>query len=291
MKLSSALAIIGTTAAAAATNQHAMGSNDDLPPAAAAGHRIPTSYESAVMGRRILGLSKLATFSTVFQGKKSSSSSSSSRRSTLADNGVEGQPIGLVDYVADCEDVGNPTILELKIGTTFRNVQAGSNITVSMQWVPPYPPAKRIGVVKRALSFLPFLGRSSGDDVPPNSADPSIPDTVPYSADNLARFALFGYLEPFNADEAQTEKLKACYLAKHPDSKYWLPGNHIHTSDWTRMVVTKVYWVGGFGDRAYIGWIPVDEWNHVTEAEWKAIKLPGETKGWSEWNAYDNQEL
>ncbi|OAQ99961.1 hypothetical protein LLEC1_07935 [Akanthomyces lecanii] len=187
-------------------------------------------------------------------------------------------------------DVGNPTILELKIGTTFRNVQAGSNITVSLQWVPPYPPAKRIGVMKRAMSFLPFFGRSE-DDMPRNSADPSIPDTVPYSADNLPRFALFGYLEPFSAKEAQTEKLKSCYLAKHPDSKYWLPGNHIHTSDWTRMVVTKVYWVGGFGDRAYIGWIPVDEWNRVKEDEWKAIKLPGETEGWSEWNAYDEQEL
>lgn len=293
MKLSSALAILGSAAtAAASSNQHAMDSSDAPPAAAAAaGHRIPTSYESAVMGRRILGLSKLATFSTVFPSKSSSSSSSSSsRRSTLADNGVEGQPIGLVDYVADCEDVGNPTILELKIGTTFRNVQAGSNITVSLQWVPPYAPAKRIGVVKRAMSYLPFLGRGE-DDGPRNSADPSIPDTVPYSADNLPRFALFGYLEPFQADEAQTDKLKACYLAKHPDSKYWLPGNHIHTSDWTRMVVTKVYWVGGFGDRAYIGWIPVDEWNQVKEDEWKAIKLPGETKGWSEWNAYDEQEL
>ncbi|KAJ6786979.1 hypothetical protein PWT90_04112 [Aphanocladium album] len=288
MKLSSAaLAIIGTTAALANDQQQAI-SSDDVP-AAAADHRIPTSYESAVMGRRILALTKLATFSTVFPSKPSSS-----RRSMLsaaAESGVDGQPIGLVDYVADCEDVGNPTVLELKIGTTFRNVQAGSNLTVSLQWTPPYPPARRIGVLERARSWLPFFGRAADDGLPRNSADPSIPDTVPYSADNLPRFALFGYLEPFHADEAQTEKLKACYLAKHPDAKYWLPGNHIHTSDWSRMVVTKVYWIGGFGDRAYIGWIPVDEWKSVKEEEWKAIKLPGETKDWSEWNAYDDQEL
>lgn len=285
MKLASALAIAGTAAAALDNNQQAMGSHDAVP--APADHRIPTSYESAVMGRRILALTKLATFSTVFPSK-----SSSSRRNTVsaaAEAGVGGQPIGLVDYVADCEDVGNPTVLELKIGTTFRNVQAGSNLTVSLQWTPPYPPAKRIGVMARALSWLPFFG--NGDDAPRNSADPSLPDTVPYSADNLPRFALFGYMESFSADAAATEKLKACYLAKHPDAKYWLPGNHIHTSDWSRMVVTKVYWIGGFGDRAYIGWIPVEEWNSVKEEEWKAIKLPGETKDWSEWNAYDDQEL
>ncbi|KAM3434212.1 hypothetical protein MY4824_005551 [Beauveria thailandica] len=288
MKLSSALAVVGTAATTLASNQQAMDGSSKS--SVAAEHNIPSSYESAVMGRRILGLTKLATFSTVYP-----SESKSTRRSTVADHGVEGLPIGLVDYVADCEDVGNPTVLELKIGTTFRNVQAGSNLTVSMRWTPPYPPAKRIGVAKRALSYLPFFrsrSTAAAADVPPNSADPSIPDTVPYSADNLPRFALFGYLEPFGADdEAQTEKLKTCYLAKHPDSKYWLPGNHIHASDWTRMVVTKVYWIGGFGDRAYIGWIPVDEWNSVTEEEWRAIKLPGETKDWSEWNAYDNQEL
>lgn len=300
MKLSSALSLVGAAATALGKTPHHHREHDDSGMASAAGHHIPSSYESAVMGRRILALTKLATFSTVFP--LSASSSSTSRRSshtyshTTADSGTDGLPIGLVDYIADCETAGNPTILELKIGTTFRNVRAGSNITVSLQWTPPYPPAKRIGVFKQyALSWLPsFLrGHYHGDAAasPRNSADADLPDTVPYSADNLARFALFGYLEPFGADdEAQSEALKACYTAKHPDSRYWLPGNKIHTSQWTRMVVTKVYWVGGFGDRAYIGWIPVEEWNRVTEEEWRAIKLPGETQGWSEWNAYDDNE-
>lgn len=44
-----------------------------------------------------------------------------------------------------------------------------------------------------------------------------------------------------------------------------------------------IYWVGGFGDRAYIGWIPVEEWENVTREEWEKIKLPGEQKGWKEW--------
>lgn len=49
------------------------------------------------------------------------------------------------------------------------------------------------------------------------------------------------------------------------------------------MVVNEVYWIGGFGDRAYIGWIPVEEWRNVTRGEWEAVRLPGEEKGWKEW--------
>ncbi|OAA55682.1 FMN-binding split barrel-related protein [Cordyceps fumosorosea ARSEF 2679] len=282
MKLSSTLAIFGTAAAALAADQQAMDN------AAPAGHRIPTSQESAVMGRRILALGKIADMVTVFPTK---SKSAASRRAASANNGVEGQPVGMADYVADCESKGEPTILEIKIGTTFRNVAAGSNLTISMRWEPPYPPAKRIGVVKRSMStFLSWFGRR-GEQPTPNPVDASIPDTTPYSADNLPRFSLFGYLEPLEGDAATMEHIKDCYVKKHPDAKLWLPGNNIHSSEWARMVVTKVYWVGGFGDRAYIGWIPVEEWNAVTEAEWRAIKLPGETKDWSEWNAYDNQEL
>lgn len=37
-----------------------------------------------------------------------------------------------------------------------------------------------------------------------------------------------------------------------------------------------MYWIGGFGDRAYIGWIPVDEWKSVSKEEWEDIRLPGE---------------
>ncbi len=43
-----------------------------------------------------------------------------------------------------------------------------------------------------------------------------------------------------------------------------------------RLVVNEVYWVGGFGDRNYIVWIPVSEWKGVSEEEWKEVRLPGE---------------
>lgn len=38
----------------------------------------------------------------------------------------------------------------------------------------------------------------------------------------------------------------------------------------------EVYWVGGFGDRAYIGWIPREVWANVTREEVEGVRLPGE---------------
>ncbi|KAF5027308.1 hypothetical protein F66182_602 [Fusarium sp. NRRL 66182] len=246
-------------------------------------HRIPTVHESVVMARRILALTKLATLSTVFPSKHGLETDASPSAE------LGGVPIGMMDYVADCEDEGNPTILEINIATTFRNVRAGSNLTISMNWVPPYPPAKRISLLSRLSAYIPFLPGYEYNRRPEDAS--STPDTVPYSAANLPRFALFGYLEPIEADPVSAVKLAACFTRKHPDSKYWLPGNVIHESSWSRLVVTKIYWVGGFGDRARIGWLPIDEFKGVTKDEWESIKLPGEERGWSEWSVNAAGEL
>ncbi|KAH7158028.1 pyridoxamine 5'-phosphate oxidase-domain-containing protein [Dactylonectria estremocensis] len=237
-------------------------------------HRIPTTFESAVIGRRVLALTKLATMSTVFPGKKSDGSASETEL------GLEGLPIGMMDYVADCEEEGDPTILEIKIATTFKNARAGSNLTISMNWVPPYPPARRMAFLSRLSTYIPFFGKSNY-----NTSPAGTPDTVAYSAANLPRFALIGRLEDINPDPVEAVKLGACFTAKHHDSRWWLPGNAIHESQWSRLVVEKVYFVGGFGDRAYIGWIPIEEWKSVTRSDWEAIRLPGEKPGWSEWSA------
>jgi len=214
--------------------------------------KIPTIHESAVLARRILNLTPLGTLSTVFPTPHSTDDEILEQRPA----GLGGVPIGLMDYIADCDDSGNPTILAINIATSFKNVAAGSNISLSLQWTPPYPPKSRIEFSKEA---------------------------VPYSAANLPRFALLGTLEKIPEDEVQAKDIGACFVEKHRDAKYWLPGNKIHASEWVRLVVREVYWVGGFGDRAYIGWIPVQEWGNVTRAEWEGVKLPGEKKGWKEW--------
>jgi len=166
-------------------------------------------------------------------------------------------PIGLMDYIADCEEAGNPTILAINIATSFKNAAAGSNVTLSLQWTPPYPPSKRISLFSK--------------------------EAVPYSAANLPRFALMGYLEPIPEKTIKELSVGDCFVKSHKDAKYWLPGNSIHESEFVRLVVQQVYWIGGFGDRAYIGWIPIEEWSGVARKEWEDARLPGEKKGWKEW--------
>lgn len=229
-------------------------------PSADSDFKIPTPYESAVMARRILNLTPMATIATVFPSSDSTPSSPGGFGRLPPD--VGGLPIGLTEYIADCEESGNPTILGLPIATYMKNAAAGSNISLSVQWTPPYPPSSRI---KSSLSYKKDVR------------------DVGYSAANLPRFALLGYLEDIPEAEVMAKELEQCFLKPHPDAKYWLPGNDIHESGWVRLVVQKVFWFGGFGDRSYIGWIPVDQWRNVTRSEWEEIRLPGEKKGWKEW--------
>lgn len=229
------------------------------------GYDIPSTQQSAVLARRILSLTPLGTLATVFPANAGSTQQHVAEHRP---SGLTGMPIGLMDYIADCEQpsAGNPTILAIDIATSFKNVAAGSNISLSLRWSPPYPPRKRITF----RSFLPWLASTK---------------SLPYSAANLPRFSLLGYLEKISPEEAVYSELGSCFTKTHPDAKYWLPGNRIHASEWVRLVVEQVYWIGGFGDRAYIGWIPVEEWRNVTQADLEKARLPGEKKGWKEWSA------
>lgn len=204
--------------------------------------RIPTSYESAILARRILHLESVGTLSTIFPDSLPPKPHNGDHRHT-AD--LAGAPIGLMDYFSDCEPAtGNPTLLAVTIATSFRNEAAGSNISLSVRWHPT------------AYSHQ-------------------------YSAASMPRFSLIGYLETIPPAEADELGLEGCFMGYHPDAVVWYPGNGIHESRWARLVVTQVYWIGGFGDRAYIGWIPVEEWRRVKREEMERVRLPGERrKGW-----------
>jgi len=185
--------------------------------------KIPSIHESAVQARRILSLTDVATLSTVYQHD--------------SPYNLSGTPIGLMDYYADCENKGEPIILAIDIATSFKNVEKGSKLSLSLRWGPKY------GKRKPA---------------------------------NLPRFALIGHLIDLSEDEVKNGRVKSCFEKKHPDSIAWFPGNKIHSSKWTRLIVERIYWVGGFGDRAYIGWIPLEEWKSVTTKEIEMMRLPGE---------------
>jgi hypothetical protein len=160
---------------------------------------------------------------------------------------VAGLPLGLMEYFADCEpETGNPTILAVNIASSFRNVVDGSNITLSLRYHPKHH--------------------------------------HPYSAAKLPRFALVGTLEDLSDEDIKSQSIKTCFSKYHPDSVIWQPGNDIHKSHWVRLVVKEVYWFGGFGDRAYIGWIPLEIWQGITEEEIQKIRIPGEQKSiWDRW--------
>ncbi|RWA05495.1 hypothetical protein EKO27_g9610 [Xylaria grammica] len=288
MRLSSSIPLISLAAAAAEAGtlsppQHIF---NNPPLSSSSKYRIPTSYESAVLGRRILALTPLGNLATVFPADNAGGQYGTEENRP---DGLGGMPHSMMDYVADCEDGGNPTFLAINVETTFKNVHDGSNISLAQAWTPPFPPDKRIesttttGLFSRLANWL-GLGSDDGSD------DDSQPeDTVPYSAANLPRFSLLGYVERIN--DVSAAALSECFVKKHPDAKYWLPGNRIHESEFVRLVVQQIYWVGGFGDRAYIGWIPVDEWNSVTREEWENVSLPGEKKGWKEWNVESAGDL
>ena len=203
----------------------------------ASSFRIPTIHESAIQARRILHLSSIATLSTVFP----STFSLGTRQARLA-----GVPIGLMDYYASCfPQPFHPTILAIAIATSFRNTAAGSNMTLSLRYHPP-------------------------EDRPPSD------DIYTYSPANMPRFSLVGHIEAIPEMEVKKYNVDRCFLERHPDAEAWLPGNRIHESWWARLVVDEVYWIGGFGDRAYIGWIPVEEWQSVSEEEVEKCRLVGE---------------
>lgn len=206
--------------------------------------RLPSSYESAIMARRILHLTTLGTTSTIFPTSESLENRPS---------GLQGMAIGLMEYISDCETTGNPTLLSVDVATSFKNAAAGSNISLSVQWTPPYAP---------------------------HSNPYHKPTPLPYSAANLPRFSLIGYLEKIDEDSVEELQLVDCFAHVHPDARLWMPGNKIHHSEWVRMIVQEVYWIGGFGDRNYIGWIPVEEWRKVTKEEYEGIRLPGENRKW-----------
>ncbi|PGH06133.1 hypothetical protein GX51_02520 [Blastomyces parvus] len=220
-------------------------------------YTFPSWDTTHLLARRLLALSTTGVLSTVYPP------SSSVHRSSL-----EGVPIGLPDYIADCANdpsselaellgPGNPLILALNIGTTFRNTKAGSNISLSIDWW------HRQGAGQTGVA---------GHDALLARAE-------------LPRLSLLGSLAPLeNLPDTTRIAAEKCFLAAHPDAEWWLPGhdNVAHSGYWAKLVVEEAFWVGGFGDRARIGWLVPDTWKSVTrdgkdgKQGWADVRLPGE---------------
>lgn len=250
-------------------------------------YKIPTRYESTVLARRLLSLSNFGVLSTIFPPSSSSSSgqdassSSSDHPPSISENRpstVANAPIGISDYVADCEDQGDPTILALYVATTFKNAAPEAeedgvvrNISLSLDWWTQYRDLK---------THHHHHNNKKNRDIDSSSTTTSTFDLGLYSPASLPRITIIGHLEPLADEDVREKNIAGCFLGRHPDSKWWLPGSEgaAHMGRWLRLVAEEIYMIGGFGDRAYIGWLDPEEWRGVTAKEIGKAKLPGEKK-------------
>ncbi|GAA5854651.1 hypothetical protein JCM8547_004924 [Rhodosporidiobolus lusitaniae] len=112
------------------------------------------------------------------------------------------------------------------------------------------------------LLAMPIAGiyRNALPPNPPNLTM-TINDMYGFGDGNLAagrmRVALYGSIERVEGDE-ELEKCKNAYLEAHPDSRGWIPPNGPHSAFYARLRINQVYAFDGFGDVAFIGWVPLD---------------------------------
>ncbi|KAK9452886.1 pyridoxamine 5'-phosphate oxidase-domain-containing protein [Dipodascopsis uninucleata] len=143
------------------------------------------------------------------------------------DGDREGIPIALMEYYADCDDDGSLTLLVVEAGPSYKNWQSGSSVSFNIDYHG-----------KGGFTFSPA---------------------------SKPRVSLFGNLTFIDtADTESIEKAQKCFLHRHPDSRPWQPGSKIHKTAYAKFDVESIYWLGGFGNVAYIGDIPVEMYKNVT---------------------------
>ncbi|ODV85273.1 hypothetical protein CANARDRAFT_17824 [[Candida] arabinofermentans NRRL YB-2248] len=136
-------------------------------------------------------------------------------------------PVSFVEYYADCDNDGEPILLMVDMSTTNKNLLAGSKTSISIR---------------------------VGDHQLRDNVSPEYIGGRTYSVAGSPRVNLKGSFVPINGSIS----IDRCFAKRHPESPIWFPGSPVHSSHWTKFKIDEIYMVGGFGDSAYIGRIPVD---------------------------------
>ncbi|KAI0630380.1 pyridoxamine 5'-phosphate oxidase-domain-containing protein [Trametes polyzona] len=132
---------------------------------------------------------------------------------------LAGEPFALQEYYASCHANGSLTLLFLPISRHSQNVLQSPAHAASITIASDPPAARR------------------------------------------PRVALIGNVTVFPVLEHTPDlaAIQACYIAQHPDARWWLPGpREPHVAYWARFDPHTVYFVGGFGDEHYIGYVPLE---------------------------------
>ncbi|KAL5528311.1 hypothetical protein ACEPAF_7447 [Sanghuangporus sanghuang] len=135
-----------------------------------------------------------------------------------ANTSLEGEPFALQEYYANCYSNGSLSLITMPISRHTRNIVHS----------------------------------------PSHSASMTVWSTPP--AASRARVALIGNVTILDTQLAVDSGIQDCYLQQHPDARFWLPDDPdgAHESFWARFDPHSVFFVGGFGNKHFIGDVPLD---------------------------------
>ncbi|CEL54121.1 hypothetical protein RSOLAG1IB_06832 [Rhizoctonia solani AG-1 IB] len=217
-------------------------------------------------------------------------------------DGLAGHPFALMEYYASCHKSGSLSYLFFPISQNARNIASTPGKTASFTirvgespngfepdvggfdtgvdqvlmggWENPTPRSGTEHQVPPSGSKNPVMtgwrgwGKSMFAGWQAKAAERGPAAT--------ARVALMGNVTVFYGvtGEGDTEadvearQMSECFLAKHPDAKWWVPGRPgaPHVAWWARFDPQAVFYVGGFGNEHYIGWIPVELYRNSSTA-------------------------
>lgn len=182
-----------------------------------------------------------------------------------------GDAISFSEYYVDIYKNGSPYLIILKISSVNQILK---NMDV-----------KKVGFSIR-----------TGDHQPQENVDLHYPGGLAYSTAGSPRVVIKGELKYIlDVDRQEEIKMEKEFIKRHRDAKFWLPSSKItaHKGNWAKLEINSIYFIGGFGDRAYIGNIPVDMYhdaipysdeefrNYFAECEEKSIKFDSLINGYS----------
>lgn len=177
---------------------------------------LPTEKEAASIARTLVNRESLTNVNTIKTVQK-------------LDGSVRKIPVSSMEYYVDCDNDGNPYWLVVDMSSAFQNIIKGSAYSLTIR---------------------------TGDHPQQDKVDTKYPGAIESSPAGSPRINLFGRLQNVTFDNPIDElKLAACFVERHPDSKFWLPTGPVsaHISHWTKFIVEDAYFLGGFGSLAYIG--------------------------------------
>ncbi|KAA1470385.1 hypothetical protein DENSPDRAFT_879669 [Dentipellis sp. KUC8613] len=129
---------------------------------------------------------------------------------------LAGEPYSMQEYYANCHSNGSLTLILLPISRHSQNILKSSTHAASLSVWTDPPRASR------------------------------------------ARVSLMGNVTVLDHTDPAGTAMRECYLKQHPDARWWIPGDDdgAHLAYWARFDPHTVYFVGGFGDSHYIGYVP-----------------------------------